>query len=170
MIEIEIKVLEINKEEMIDKLIHLGAKKVLDEDVEAYYYDGNNLKKGQVLRLRKIGNKNFLTFKKKIHDKEISKREEHEIEISDLNKMHEILKNLNFNVIEKVNKHRTSYKIQETLFEIDEFKNENIPCLMEIESISKKKIMEFVKLLNIDENKLSTKGFFGLKKLYSELK
>jgi adenylate cyclase, class 2 len=172
MIEIEIKVLEINKQEMVDKLIKLGAKKILDEDIEAYYYDKKNelSKNKEVLRLRKIGNNIFLTFKKKIHDKEISKREEFEIEVNNFNEMDNILKNLKYKIIKKINKHRTSYKIDNTIFEIDEFKDFNIPCLMEIESKTEKEIFKYINLLNINKNKLSTLGFFGLIKHYNELK
>lgn len=168
--EIEIKILEINKKEMINKLIQLGAKKIIDDNVLAYYFDKDNnfSKKGIILRLRKIGNKNYLTFKEKISDKEVSLREEYETEINDFDNMKLILLNLGYQIIATIEKHRTSFKINETLFEIDEHLNENsfIPCLMEIESTNKENINKYIKLLNIKKNQLSKLGFFGLRKKY----
>ena len=169
--EIEIKILEINKQEMINKLIQLGAKKIIDDKVVAYYFDNNERtlsSEGKVLRLRKIGNKNYLTFKEKISDKEVSLREEYETEINNFEKMKLILLNLGYQIIALIEKHRTSYKINETLFEIDEHLNENsfIPCLMEIESTNKENINKYIKLLNVNKNQISKLGFFGLRKKY----
>ena len=169
--EIEIKILEINKEKMLNKLIQLGAEKIIDNEIVAYYFDTkerNLSKEGKVLRLRKIGNKNFLTFKKKILDDEISKREEYEIEINNFDDMKDIIQNLNYKLIEIVRKHRTSFKLNETLFEIDEHLEQNsfIPCLMEIESTNKENINKYIDLLNIDKNQISKLGFFGLRKKY----
>jgi adenylate cyclase, class 2 len=174
MLEIEIKILEINKKEMELKLISLGAEKIIDDIVETYYLDKNSelTKKKNVLRLRKIGDKNFITFKSKIEDKNYSKREEHEIEINNFENALKLLNGLGFEIIEKIKKHRTSYKINNTKFEIDEHLEDNsfIPCLMEIESNNEIEIEKYINILNINKNKVSKFGFFGLKKYYKSEK
>lgn len=171
MIETEIKILDINKKEIEEKLLKLNAKKILDDNVEAYYFDKDDelRKEGKVLRLRKIGEKTFLTFKKKIENKNLSQREEHETEVNNFENTKLILLNLGYNIREKVIKHRTSYQINETKFEIDQHleKDSNIPCLMEIES-NEKKIKKYIEILNINKDKISKLGFFGLRGYYNK--
>ena len=64
--EIEVKVIEVDKDEMTEKLIALGATKIFEGEVLTNVYDfedGRLSKGGSYLRLRKMGDKSFFTFK-----------------------------------------------------------------------------------------------------------
>ena len=65
--EIEVKILEINRKKVEETLTDLGAKKILDSDLQTIFFDfkdGRIIKAKDVLRLRKDENKTELTYKK----------------------------------------------------------------------------------------------------------
>ena len=144
--EIEVKVIEVNKEEMIEKLINLGAKKVFEGTLSGNWYKNT---KNVLLRLRKEGPKTFLTMKKKISKDKAKVMEELETEVKEFEIMHEILANFfEFNAMPK--KQRIKYKLKDTSFDFDEY--EGIPVFMEIEAGSIEKIEEYIRKLNIDQS------------------
>ena len=60
--EIEVKVIEINKEEMVSKLLELGAEKIFEGALVSISYDDedeNLAKKGAFIRVRKVGEKTY---------------------------------------------------------------------------------------------------------------
>ncbi|MFH1316815.1 MAG: CYTH domain-containing protein [Candidatus Woesearchaeota archaeon] len=66
--EIEVNIIEIDKDEIIKKLLDLRAEKVFEGDIYAIHYDfkDNSLKIDKsFVRLRKRGDKSFLAYKKK---------------------------------------------------------------------------------------------------------
>lgn len=153
--EIEVKVIEIDKEKIKDKLISLGAKKIFEGEVisEFYDYKDNNLKlKKSFLRLRQKGDESYITFKKKISKETEKIMEEIESKISDIKAIRNILKNLELNKNKTSKKYRETYKINDTLFEFDKIKD--IPLFMEIESPNKEEINKYIKLLNIPKEKV----------------
>ncbi len=156
--EIEVKIMEINKKEIINKLKKMGAKKSFDGIIQGEYFDfpNNKLDKNkELLRLRTAGEKVFLTYKKK--EKKESKVkccEEKEIEVSDYNILKEILLQIGLMVKkETLKKHRVSYSLGKTHFEIETPIGEYsfIPPFMEIESNSVENIYKYAKLLGYDE-------------------
>jgi len=153
--EIEVKIIEINKEEMIRKILELGAKKVFEGDVNTVFYDFENnslADKESLLRLRTKGDKAFLTYKEKITQEGAKVMKEIESEIADFDTLHKILLKLDLKSSKNYKKKRTTYKIKDTLFEFDEY--EDIPCYMEIEASTLDIIKEFIKQLEIDKNKV----------------
>ncbi len=150
--ETEVKIFNINKEEIEEKLISLGAKKVFDDEVESLYFDfpNNSIRdRKQTLRLRKMGNKAFLTFKNTISNDSAKIRDEVEIEVSDFEKTRNILKALGLSEWLKTRKHRTSYKLKDARFEIDKYYDEYdfIPEFLEIETDNVKTLYKYVELL-----------------------
>ncbi|MGV8152130.1 MAG: class IV adenylate cyclase [Candidatus Nanoarchaeia archaeon] len=162
--EIELKILEINKKDVISKLKCLGAKKIFEGDVvgTAFKPFGASKKNLALIGVRKKGKYTFITLKGK-KQKSIAKiQEELEFEIKDYEKAKKMFSLLGFNVLGETKKHRVSYKLSDVRFEIDSFKE--IPTYLEIEGPSIKKIMHFVNLLGFsvkDTNNYNGKELFS---------
>lgn len=153
--EIEVKVIDINKEEMVKKLLDLGAEKVFEGKLVSNLYDFEDKsikKQHSLLRLRKKEDKVFLTFKKSISKERVKIEEETETDVKDFETVDKILQEIGLLVRVANEKKRTTYKINNTLFEIDEV--ESIPIFMEIEAPEENIIFEYVKKLGIDKEKV----------------
>jgi predicted adenylyl cyclase CyaB len=138
MTEIEIKILEINRAQVEEKLRALGAKKVFDGEIHALYYDlpDRRLKSsGIALRLRKEGPKAVLTLKVHVDNAAAKERKELETEVVDFETMRAILEGISFSPWLEMKKHRTSYELQGAHFEIDRYHDSYryIPEFLEIE-------------------------------------
>lgn len=144
--EIEIKILDINKEEVIKKLIELGAEKVFEGEVKADYFDfeDERLKKEEkILRLRKKGDKVELALKKKISMEQAKIMKEDEIVFDDHDAAEEILNGLGLKkIVEALTKQRVSYSFDDVLFEFDTYTG--IPTFLEIEAPTLEKLKEAV--------------------------
>ena len=113
------------------------------------FKDGSIVKAKNVLRLRKEQDKIELTFKK-VHITETAKlAEEYTVEVSNLETMKKILENINLSIIENMQKHRVSYKIDHTRFDIDHYTGNYryIPEFLEIESENIDLIHKYAALL-----------------------
>jgi adenylate cyclase class 2 len=155
--EIEVKVLEIDKEKVVKKLLDLGAEKVFEGDIYALTYDFEDeylTKSNSLIRLRKKGEKVFLTYKKGISTEGAKIMKELESEVGDFDDMNEMLNELNLKPIKEYKKKRTTYKLGDVLFEIDEYKG--IPAYLEIEAPSVDVINKYIDKLGIDKNKVKS--------------
>lgn len=155
--EVEIKFLEINKDEIIRKLEKLGAKKVFEGYITDLFFDFDDMnltKNGKLLRLRKMGNNTKLTFKEKISKDRFKVTEELELTVSDFEIMKNILENLGLKIIWKVEKHRISFVLGDVNFEIDTYFG--IPTLLEIEAQDETTLEKYVKLLDLSLEKGKT--------------
>ena len=83
--EYEIRVLEINKEEIIKKLEELGAKENGSFEQKRYVYDLKPAENGKWIRLRTNGEVTTLTYKDIVSDT-IDGTKEIEIEVEDFEK------------------------------------------------------------------------------------
>ena len=145
MFEVELKILEIDPQEIERKLLNLGAKKetavlVIDKsfDFSNHYLN----KKKQLLRLRVLGDKYFLTHKGNMQKSEVARiMEETETQVGDVKVMEEILKKIGLRLVKHREKKRTSYILGNARCEIDQYPQ--IPPYMEIEG-SEKDILEIV--------------------------
>ncbi|MDO8556364.1 MAG: class IV adenylate cyclase [Nanoarchaeota archaeon] len=146
--EIEVKIIAINKEDIINKIIALGATKTFEGNIHSISYNFPPNENISLLRLRKKGDKNYLTAKKSLSKEHARIAEETELEIESFEAMHTILTSLGYTIKKESHKKRTSYTLNETHFEIDEFTG--IPAYMEIESSSEKKIDQFIRELGIN--------------------
>lgn len=167
--EIEIKVIEINKKEIIKKLNLLNAKKIGEYEVESVFFDDikkSFSKKKHLIRLRKKNDLAFFTFKGKEKKGFARIADELEFGVSDFKKAKLFMKKIGFIPREVQKKYRTSFKLKNSLIEIDEYKD--IPTFLEIESPNEKEIKEIVKLLGIDKNKVKTWNGFDLFNYYGK--
>ncbi len=137
--EIEAKILEINRQEIIIKLAKANATKIFDGTISTLFldYPDNQIhQKRDLLRLRKENQTAELTYKKVRFEKNAKVAEEISVQISNLEDALSILQNLGLTVKEKMEKHRTSYKLGEARIDIDCYGGEYafIPEFLEIEA------------------------------------
>ena len=136
--EVEVKVLDVNRRELVKKLLKLGAKKHFEGEIHAVSFDfpDNSIKNAKkTLRLRTKGNKTYLTLKNPVDNPNIKIREELELEVSDFSIMKKILESLNLKQWRDIRKTRVSYRLKGALFELDKYHGyfEFIPEFVEIE-------------------------------------
>lgn len=158
--EHEVKILEINEEQIIKKLESFGASLVFDGDMNSSYYDliNDDLRKlGKMLRVRKKENKTFLTLKLPKKSEEMKINTEHEVEVSDFETMRVILQNLRLNEFAQDFRKRKSYKLKDATIEINKYPD--IPTFLEIETESPEKLKEIVSLLGFSMK--DTKSWSG---------
>ncbi len=135
--ETEVKILEINKEDIIKKIESLGATKTFEGVVAAAYFDTPEKKlsrENKTLRLRKRGDVCELTLKEKISKVEAKIMKEYEVPVGSYEIMFSILESLGYKPYSYLTKHRTTYSLENVHFEIDTFPN--LPSFLEIESTS----------------------------------
>ncbi len=154
--EIEVKILGIDKKDIESKLLKLGAKKIFDGKIHALNFDfkDNSIRKEKnTLRLRKLGPKNFLTFKKNISNEKAKIKEETEFEVSDFQQTKKVLESVGLQVYRELKKHRTSYGLEGARFELDlyEEKYKFVPCFLEIEAKDVETLYKFAKILGFSE-------------------
>lgn len=166
--EIEVKVIEINKEDVEKKLANFKAKKIGEWDIETILFDTSEKeleKKKNLLRLRKKG-KVYLTFKGKEKKKLARVAEELEIEVSDFETTKRLLERIGFVSKNFRPKHRVSYKIKNSLIEIDDYFD--IPLFLEIESPNEEELKEIIKMFGFEKEKIKTWNGFDLLKHYGK--
>lgn len=161
MTEIEIKILEISRTAVETALAALGAKKCFDGEIHALYYDlpDQHLRaSGLALRLRKEGAKSVLTLKKQVDNAFAKERREIEVEITDFDTMRDILELIGFTPWLEMSKHRTSYLLGETHFELDRYHGEHshIPEFLEIEGTDTETIYRYAEALGFSRHDCKT--------------
>lgn len=172
--EIEVKVLNVDLEEMEKRLVDLGAKLISEEYQTNTIFDSkdnyiqNNL--NSYLRIRETKNlltdevKFTLTLKKNISKEGIRENIEVDTKIYDKESMIEILNSLRYEVIEEGHKHRLSYLYDNIRFDLDTWDKETYPYpYMEIEVEDKNDLEKAIKFLKINKENISTKSIIDLK-------
>ncbi|MEL7649201.1 MAG: class IV adenylate cyclase [Sedimentibacter sp.] len=173
--EREVKVLNIDKDEIEKKLIEAGAVLIKDENQENYRFDTEDgyLKKtyNGYLRIRITKNnltgktKNIMTFKKSINRDTLRVNEETETEVSDWKSAAEILEVLGYRQKRPGFKHRRSYCYDNMYFEIDTWDKNTYPKpYLEIELSSEEDLEKAIVLLNLDRSQITTKSIDELRK------
>jgi predicted adenylyl cyclase CyaB len=148
--EIEVKILNIDKQKVIAQLESLGAKKVLDCEMCSSTFDFADkrlAKEGKFLRLRTKGGITELTLKEKVSTEQAKINEEHEVIVSDKNCLRGILHGLGLKEVKTdAKKHRVEYVLGNVHFEIDTLA-ENIPPLLEVEAPTLEEVQKAVEML-----------------------
>lgn len=173
--EREVKVLNIDKDEIERKLINIGARLIKDENQVNYRFDTdeNFLKKtyNGYLRIRITKNllngetKNTLTFKRSLKRNTLRINEETETEISDWENTAKILELLGYKQKRPGYKHRRSYIYEGITFEIDTWdENTYSKPYLEIEMSSEEDLERAIKLLDLDRSQVTTKPIDELSK------
>ena len=156
--EVEIKVRDINKEEIVKKILDLGAEKIFSGKIIDIRYDSPDKKLsnlGKVLRVRKKGNHIYLNYKgKKLSSEKdnIVDREEIGVRVSNFSVIQKILDELGYIKIFELVKYRTEYRLKNVNFDIDEYIGLN--PLLEIEAETKEEVEKYIKKLKIEEKNL----------------
>ncbi len=158
--EIEARLLDINKDELIKKLEELGAQKVADFEQKRYIYDFNPIKEHKWIRLRTNGTKTSLTIKEIKSDK-IDGTKELEIEVNDFNKTNLILNELGYTHRAYQENKRTRYMYEGIEIDIDTWPL--IPTYVELEGNDEKSIIDFVEKLGYKKEEIVT---YGVSKIY----
>lgn len=151
--EYEIRVLEINKEEMMEKLEKLGATKKGKFEQRRYVYDLRPAEKGKWIRLRTNGKVTSLTYKD-IVSNTVDGTKEVEFEVEDFDRANEFLERIGFESRSYQENERVQYILDDVEIDIDTWPM--IPTYMEIEGKSEEQVLNMKKLLNIDESKVTT--------------
>ena len=163
--EYEIRILEIDKEEMIKKLENLGAKKVGEYEQKRYVYDLRPVEKGKWIRLRTNGINTTLTYKD-IVSNTIDGTKEIEIEVDDFEKTNEFLEKIGFKNRGYQENKRIQYILNNVEIDIDSWPM--IEDYMEIEGMKEQDVLNMIKTLNIDESKVTTLNCDDIyKKIYN---
>ena len=168
MLEKEIKILEINKAEILKKLESLWAKKTFEGFIHDIYYDFPAWKmewKKRFFRVRKKWEVHLYTIKRKRKMERLKAADEHEMEITDIDSFSRVLKKYGMNKVREKKKHRISYSLYNLEFDIDDY--EWIPSLLEIEANSNEEIQFWVKKLSLENNKQKNFGSRGLFEYYN---
>lgn len=136
--EVEIKILEIDRNKVEGVLVAAGAKKIFDGRVHAVYFDfenGSVHKAGGTLRLRREAGRTVFTFKKRVENGDAKVREEEEVDVSEFRTMRSILESIGLSAWLEMSKHRTTWQLGTTHFEFDKYHDayEYIPEFLEIE-------------------------------------
>ncbi|MDW7668638.1 MAG: class IV adenylate cyclase [Bacillota bacterium] len=171
--ELEIKVLNIDKDKIESKLKKIGCNLVKDEYQYNYIFDSEErrLKKqyNGYLRIRKTVNKDKsekinLTLKRNIENSKFRKNIENNLSIDNVEEGIKILEALGYKLMHIGKKHRISYKYKDILFEIDTWDKETYPySYLEIEVIKEEDIEKAVKLLDIDKKNITKKSIEELR-------
>ena len=158
--EIEVKILDINVEEIEKKLVEIGAEKIAEKNQRRNIYSVISGKTNPWIRLRDEGIKVTLTYKHILND-EIDGTQESEIIVDDFDKTNLMLNKLGFfRKLYQENK-RVSYKLGDVEIEIDTWPM--IPTYLEIEAKSKEDIEKIVKLLGFSMEQTTS---INVKKVY----
>lgn len=173
--EIEVKIMNEDKNKIIKVLKSFGAKKKFDGNIRQIIFDTKNheLKNKEItLRLRMQGKQNILTLKLKDKTKGVKSATELEVEIKDFDKVYEIILGLGYIASHEVHKRRESYKLKwqghDYLVEFDKFlgKYKKVPPFFEVEAKNKKLLYMFLTALGIDKKNISLMNGAQLIKKY----
>jgi len=155
--EVEVKILNVDRPKIEDRLIALGARKYFDDEIKAKAFDfeDEKIKKDKsLIRLRLEGTKAVLTFKKKLSAKESKICEELQVDVSNFEEMKSILEQLGLKETGSLVKHRISYVLNNVKFEFDKFKEENdfVPEFLEIEANDEETLFKYVELMGFTKD------------------
>lgn len=176
--ELEVKVLNIDKEILKERLVKLGARLIKVElQVNTIFMDVDSDIEGignGYLRIRESRNllndetTNTFTFKRNISQEGFRKNEEIETKIEDRDSLVKILSCLNIDIKHIGKKERIRYELEGIKFDIDTWDSETYPKpYLEIEVNNPKDIKKAIELLGIEESDVTVES---LKELRSKLK
>lgn len=170
MLEKEIKVLEINPKEVMEKLESLGAEKTFEWFIHDIYYDYPSDKidaEKRIFRVRKKWEEHLYTIKKKEKSPHTKVAQEHEMPITDIESFTQVLQKYGLLKSREKKKQRYAYSFWEDVhFDIDIY--EWIPPLLEIEWPSYLSIKVWIEKLGLSKNPQKKFGSRWLFKYYNK--
>lgn len=151
--EYEARVLEIDKDKMMNLLEELGAVKKGEYEQRRYVYDLKPVQKGKWIRLRTNGIKTTLTYKD-IVSNTIDGTKEVEFEVEDFDAANEFLNRIGFTARSYQENNRIQYELDNVEIDIDTWPM--IPTYLEIEGKSEEEVNNMIKRLKLDNLKITT--------------
>lgn len=145
-IEYEVRVLEINTNEIKEKLNELGAVLVEDVFQKRYVYDFNPKNPNKWIRLRTNGTKTTLTIKN-VETSKIDGTRELEVVVDDFDTTNEILAELGYKPKGIQENKRIRYDLNGVEVDIDTWPG--IPTYLEIEGSSEDEVFDTLSKLGI---------------------
>ena len=162
-IEYEIRVLEINVEEIKEKLNAVGATLIEDVFQKRYVYDFNPKNPNKWIRLRTNGTKTTLTIKN-VESSKIDGTRELEIIVDDFDTTNEILSELGYKPRGIQENKRIKYDLNGVEIDIDTWPG--IPTYLEIEGKSEKEVFDTLKILEISKEDATS---LDVQSIYEEI-
>lgn len=151
-IEYEVRVLEVNEKELIEKLEKLGAKHIGNFNQKRYVFDTIPTVESKWIRLRTNGKNSTLTYKS-AEKATIDGTQEIEVEVSDFEKTRELLEACGIKHRGYQENRRNQYILDDVEIDIDSWPL--IPTYVEIEGKDEKSVMSMVDKLELDKTKLT---------------
>lgn len=150
--EYEVKVLEIDKDNIIKKLESLGATKVGEWEQKRYVYDIKPAQTGKWIRLRTNGKTTTLTYKH-VAANTIDGTKEVEIVVNDFDETNKLLECIGYKAKAYQENRRIQYKLDNIEIDIDTWPL--IPSYLEIEGENETVVLEMLKKLELDKSKVT---------------
>lgn len=153
--EVEVKVIDVDEKVVTGKLLTMGAERTFHGTLVTTLFDTPErslARQRSHLRLRTRGGGAYLTYKRRLHSVETKTAEELECLVGDSETLHTILSRLGLEPTKRYEKRRTSYRLDDLLFEFDELPG--IPVFMEVEAASYERMQPFLFSLGIDEEQV----------------
>ena len=164
-LEKEVTILNINKEEFIKQIIQLGAKEQTKELLQTrYVYDFHPVEENKWIRLRTNGIKTTLTIKQIVDENKIDGVKEWEVEVSDFEETDKILNMLGYHARNIQQNKRQIFTLNNVEIAIDTWPL--IPCYAELESDDIKNIQQLLNLLQVKEENITT---YNVGRIYEEI-
>ena len=157
--EYEVRVLEIDRDKMIETLESLGAQKIGDWHQKRYVYDIIPKDDNSWIRLRTNGIKTTLTFKT-VKEKTIDGTKEAEVEVSDFEETNLILEQMGHHNRGFQENKRIQYILDDVEFDIDSWPY--IPTYLEIEGKNEESVKNMMDLLEVDKTKATSLDVQGV--------
>jgi adenylate cyclase class 2 len=159
--EVETKVLDINTDEIIQKLLSLGAEKILETRLSVDWFRQKGIAEGKdswFLRIRSdSAGKHEVTWKAVAEVLGVArKHKEINFNIDDPMKMADLFEELGLEKYAHQEKDRKSFLLKDWRFDIDQYPE--MPAYLEIEGKDESHIKEVLKLLDLEKNRTWAKG------------
>lgn len=152
-IEYEVRVLEIDKDNLVKRLERLGAKKVGEYFQKRYVYDTVEKSDGKWLRLRTNGIKSTLTYKS-VEKDAIDGTKEVEIVVDDFERTNELLEKIGIYSRNYQENKRIQYFLDDVEIDIDTWPF--IPTYVEIEGKNEESVYNILDKLELNKSKVTT--------------
>lgn len=152
--EYEVRILEVDKDEIIKRLEDMNAKFEWDRIQKRYVYDFIPKIKNKWIRLRTNGDKSTLTIKNLVTS-EIDGTQELEIEVDDFDRCNLILKELGYEARGYQENRRIQYILNGVEIDIDSWPM--IPTYLEIEGPSEDAVYNAVEALGFKREDCTTR-------------
>jgi adenylate cyclase class 2 len=150
--EFEAKVLDIEPDSLVDKILRCGGRRTGYAVMRRYVYDIDSGDQSKWIRLRDSGTQVTLTVKEIEHDG-IDGTVETEVVVGDFDTTNELLRRMGFEAKSYQETRRASFGLAEGRLELDWWPL--IPPYLEIEGDSREHVVEVAKLLGIAEGQLT---------------